>query len=317
MDFLQTLFSMLSIVIMIAVGVLITKLGWIKEDGKDLLMKLTVQVSLPCLIFESILSDFNKSNLISMSSDLILPFLSTLFSMVLGILTANLLHIPKGKKGIFISIFFNSNTVYMGLPVNMAINGEASVPYVMLYYIVSIVFFWTFGIYFIASDASDGKKRSLFSLQTIKDLFSLPLISFLIALFLLMMNVHVPAIIFDTMRYLGNLTTPLSMLFIGACICTAPLEQIRSGKEILGALLGRFAAAPVIMISLLFFFPTNRLAGKVYLIQAVMPVMANTAILARSYHCDEDYASVVTVMSTVLSVIVVPIYCFLYDVLFC
>ena len=50
-------------------------------------------------------------------------------------------------------MFTCSNTIFIGLPINMAIFGSRAVPYVLIYYIANTTFFWTWGVYKISQDS--------------------------------------------------------------------------------------------------------------------------------------------------------------------
>lgn len=316
MEFLQICSSMLTIVAMVAVGVVLTKIGWINEQVKDFLIKITVQLALPTLMFESVITDFTREEIIAMKGRILIPFASILLTMLVGIALAYILHVDSKKRGLFISMFFNSNTIFVGLPVNLALNGKACIPDVMLYYMASTCLFWTLGVYFISLDGESGEKKRFFSKDTLKNICSLPLISFLLALVWIMTGIEMPKPVLTVLGYFGNLTTPLSMLFIGSCICSVSVEKMKPTREIVGVLIGRFVAAPCIMLTLLHFSTIEPKMGRVFLVQAAMPVMTNTAILARAYHCDEDYAAVMTVLTTLLVVLVVPVYCIIFDHIF-
>lgn len=308
--------SMLSIIVMVVIGMFLTHLKWINESTKDFLINVTVKLALPMLMFKNIVNDFTKEEIISMKNDILIPVLSICITMVIGIIISKILKIEHGKKGLFISMFFNSNTIFVGLPVNIALNGESCIPYVMLYYMASTCMFWTLGVYFISIDSKDGKQVKFFSFQTIKNVMSLPLLSFIFAVIWLMSELEMPQFVMDAITYFGNLTTPLSMLFIGSCIYSISLKDFKLQREMVGVLIGRFLVAPVVIMIIMMFLPLPKEIGKVFLIQADMPVMTNTAILARAYNCDEDYAAIMTVITTVLCIIVVPIYCCVYGVMF-
>lgn len=313
MEFLSVCVSMLTIILMVAVGMLLTHIKWINEQTKDFLINVTVKLALPMLMFQNVISDFTKEEIIAMKGNIIVPAFSICITMIIGIVAANLMKIEKGKRGLFISMFFNSNTIFIGLPVNLTLNGEQSIPYVILYYMASTILFWTLGVYFISTDSRNGEKPRFFSLHTLKNIASLPLLSFIFAIICLMMGWDMPHVLSDVLTYFGNLTTPLSMLFIGSCIYSMSLNNFRLTKEVTGVLVGRFFVAPIIILILMHLFPTDISARKVFMIQAAMPVMTNTAILARAYRCDEDYAVVMTIVTTVLCAVVVPMYCCLFE----
>ena len=316
MEFLTMCSSMLSIVGMVMIGMFLTHLKWITDETKDFLINVTVKLALPMLMFKNIVSDFTKQEILDMKGEIVIPALSISLTMLIGIVVAKVLKIESGRRGLFISMFFNSNTIFVGLPVNIALNGEACIPFVMLYYMASTTLFWTLGVYFISSDSKNGRKAKFLSLSTVKNIMSLPLLSFIFGVICLLAEVPIPQFIMDIVKYFGNLTTPLSMLFIGSCIYSLSLKKLKFGKEVFGVLAGRFFVAPVVIMIMMMIFPVPKDSGRVFLIQSAMPVMTNTAILARAYNCDEEYAAIMTVITTVLCIIVVPVYYCLFQVIF-
>jgi hypothetical protein len=219
---------------------------------------------------------------------------------------SKIIKVKKGRIGTFRSMFFVSNSIFIGLPVNMALFGTKSIPDVLLYYIANTSFFWTLGAYEISRDGQ-GDTARIFSFDTLKRIISPPLIGFVLASALVLLNVHVPKFLLDTCRYFGNLTTPLAMIFIGITIYFVNFKELEFGKDVLAILLGRFFVCPVIML-LLCRGSVPTLMKNVFVIQAAMPVMTNTAIVSRNYNADYKYATVNTVVTTIASLAAIPIY---------
>lgn len=202
-------------------------------------------------------------------------------------------------------MFFNSNTVFVGLPINMALFGNKSIPYVLIYYMANTTFFWTIGTYLIQRD---GDKKTAFDLKrTLGKIFSPPLLGFIVGVIFVLLKVKLPTFVNSDLLYLGNLTIPLSMIFIGISISKAGLNRISIGKDNLLLLLGRFILAPLMMYILV--TPTNipLLMKQVFILQAAMPVMTNAPVVANLYGADSEYAAVMVTETTLTSLIVVPI----------
>jgi len=238
--------------------------------------------------------------------DLVVPFITIGICFIIGKFFAKIAKVKISRRGLFVSMFFNSNTIFMGLPVNLELFGEKSVPYVLLYYIANTVFFWTLGVYEITKD---GNKKTIkfLSIDFIKKIFSPPLMGFLVGMVLVLLNIKLPSFIMDTSKNLGNLTTPLSMFFIGASIYLVNLKSVKFSLDIVWVLIGRFAISPVIVMLVVIMLPIPDLMRSVFVIQSAMPVMANTAIIARAYESDYNFASLMIAISTIGTLLVIPI----------
>ena len=303
--FLRSISGILVILGMILVGFIIGEKGWFDDKSRGLLAKLVTQVALPCYMLYTITQRFTAADLLKMLPALRFPALSMV--ILLGIATgvARIFAVRQDRRGLFISMFFNSNTIFVGLPINQALFGDASIPYVLIYYMCNTTFFWTLGTYLIQRD---GEGEAQFDLKTsLKKVFSPPLMGFLLGLVLVMLQIKLPAFLASDLQYLGNLTTPLSMIFIGLSVSHVGVKQLVLGKEQLLILLGRFLVAPLLMASIVYWVPLPSLKKQVFIIQSAMPVMTNAPVVARLYGADSDYAAVMVTETTLATMVVIPI----------
>lgn len=303
--FLRSISGILVILGMILVGFIIGEKGWFDDKSRGLLAKLVIQVALPCYMLYTITQRFTAADLLKMLPALRFPALSMV--ILLGIATgvARIFAVRQDRRGLFISMFFNSNTIFVGLPINQALFGDASIPYVLIYYMCNTTFFWTLGTYLIQRD---GEGEAQFDLKTsLKKVFSPPLMGFLLGLVFVMLQIKMPAFLASDLQYLGNLTTPLSMIFIGLSVSHVGVKQLVLGKDQLLILLGRFLVAPLLMASIVYWLPLPNLMKQVFIIQSAMPVMTNAPVVARLYGADSDYAAVMVTETTLATMVVIPI----------
>ena len=303
--FLRSISGILVILGMILVGFIIGEKGWFDDKSRGLLAKLVTQVALPCYMLYTITQRFTAADLLKMLPALRFPALSMV--ILLGIATgvARIFAVRQDRRGLFISMFFNSNTIFVGLPINQALFGDASIPYVLIYYMCNTTFFWTLGTYLIQRD---GEGEAQFDLKTsLKKVFSPPLMGFLLGLVLVMLQIKLPAFLASDLQYLGNLTTPLSMIFIGLSVSHVGVKQLVLGKDQLLILLGRFLVAPLLMATIVYWTPLPSLMKQAFIIQSAMPVMTNAPVVARLYGADSDYAAVMVTETTLATMVVILI----------
>ena len=303
--FLRSISGILVILGMILVGFVIGEKGWFDDKSRGLLAKLVTQVALPCYMLYTITQRFTAADLLKMLPALRFPALSMV--ILLGIATgvARIFAVRQDRRGLFISMFFNSNTIFVGLPINQALFGDASIPYVLIYYMCNTTFFWTLGTYLIQRD---GEGEAQFDIRTsLKKVFSPPLMGFLLGLVLVILHIKLPAFLASDLQYLGNLTTPLSMIFIGLSVSHVGVKQLILGKDQLLILIGRFLVAPLLMATIVYWVPLPSLMKQVFIIQSAMPVMTNAPVVARLYGADSDYAAVMVTETTLATMVVIPI----------
>lgn len=307
MIFFHALSGIFSIIIIVGIGYFLTRKGWFSKETSAMIPKLVNYIALPTFMLWNLTTTFDAKNLTTVLYGLAVPFTSMLLCCIAGFIVSTVLNISPSRRGVFRTVFFCSNSVFIGIPVNLALFGDSSTPYVLLYFLINTLFFWTAGNYFIGKDGQMSDVK-LFSLDNIKHVFSPPFLGFLFALTIILFGIHLPDFILNTAKYLGNMTTPLSLIFIGIVICGVKLRDIHFNKDVIAALIGRFLVSPLLVLLVASFIPIPLLMKKVFVIQAALPAMTQVTIVAKVYEADAEYAATLTAITTLISAITIPIY---------
>ena len=312
---LKALEGLFSIVFIIGIGFVLSRRGWFDEYSSALIARLVTAVSLPFYMIVSISKNFDHNKLVAMAPDLLLPICSMLLAFGVGKIAAHVFKIKKERRGIFCTNFFIANTMFIGLPVNLALFGEKSIPAVMLYYMVNTTFFWTLGVHNIVQDTlSDTKnKPAFFSPAALKKIFSPPLAGFIVGIILVLLDCRLPSFLMNSFQYIGNLTTPLALVFIGIEMSKIPLGEIGFDKDLLLGVAGRFLVCPVCVLALVPLLPVTPLSAQIFTMQATMPAMTQMAIVAKTYGADSAYAATLSFLTVLLGIVVVPLYMMLVN----
>lgn len=304
--FTSAVLGVSEILILIVLGYWLAAIGWLGKGSSKAIAKIVTQVALPAYMIVTVSTRFTAKELLGLLPQLRYPLLSMAVLGVLSAAIARLIHVEHRHVGLFCSMFLNSNTVFIGLPVNMALFGPKSLPYVLVYYMANTTVFWTIGVYLIQHDS---QQKTQFNLRaTLGKIFSPPLLGFIFGIILVLLRIKLPNFLMTDLTYVGNLTIPGSMFFIGITIYAAGIRKaFQFNKDLLGVLFGRFIAAPLVMSLLLMNAPVSPMMRAIFIIQACMPVMTNAPVVARLYDTDTEFAAVGVASSTVLSMIVIPI----------
>ncbi|MBP6393898.1 MAG: AEC family transporter [Neisseria sp.] len=310
MIFLTAVESVLSIVLIIALGFYLRNKGWFADSFAGNISKLIMNIALSASIFVSVLTYLTRDKLMALSDGLIYGALSIVFGYLIAWLMVKVLKVRRGRRGVFINTIVNANTIFIGLPLNIALFGEASMPYFLVYYVLNTVSTWAFGAFLIANDSTEPQPahRQKFNW---KKLLPAPLLGFLVALVFLLADIPVPSFIHSTLDYVGSIVTPLSLLYIGITLADAGLKSIRFDKDTIAALLGKFVLAPLIMVALIAaghsILPLPSLEAKTLIVQSSVSALAVLPILANEAKGDVRFATNVVTTSTILFMIVVPL----------
>lgn len=314
MLFYNSVSSVFSIILLMALGYYLKAKKAVDPSFSKNISGLITKIALPASIFVSVLKYLTRDTLISLSGNLLFPVLAAVIGYAIAYILVNALHIRPGRRGTFINAIVNANTVFIGLPLNIALFGEKSLPYFLVYYIVNTVSTWAIGVFIWANDdptkVKGEKGNSTFRWQK---LLPPPLVGFIIALVFLVLNIPVPTFINSTLSYVGGLVTPLSLIYIGIVLYDAGLKNMKFDRDTIVALFGRFIIYPAIMIILIslgssFLHNTMEpVLRKTLIVQSATPMLAVSPILAAESNGDVEYATNLVVTSTILFIVVVPI----------
>lgn len=285
--------------------------GWYDQTASQLLARLVTFLSLPCYLFASVSEKLTHDELIALAGPMIIPFISMWTVFLTSRLMVRLGRVEHTHSGIFSSAYTASNNMFIGLPVSIALFGEEAVIPTLLYFFANTTFFWTMGNYLEAMDGVAAEHRQapkVLSLTTLRRVFSPPLVGFLLAIVLLLLNMKLPSPIMTAAKYMGGITTPLALIFIGLMIHTIGIRNIRFTKDLWLALFGRFLVSPLVCLALTMVLPVPELFAKVYVIQAALPCITQIAVLARYHHADVEFATTAVASTTLLSAVVLPIW---------
>ena len=190
--FLTSIQSIVPIVVIIILGYSIQVRGWFQESFGNDLSKLIMNVAMPVAIFTSVLKYLTLDKLISLSGGLFYTFIAVILGYLMAYIAVKLFRVRPGRRGTMINTFVNANTIFIGLPLNIALFGNQALPYFLVYYITNTVSTWTLGVYLMTSDSKEGASKQAQKFNW-KKLFPAPLLGFLVALVFLVLRLPVPS----------------------------------------------------------------------------------------------------------------------------
>jgi hypothetical protein len=201
-----------------------------------------------------------------------------------------------------------SNVGFMGFPVAEAILGRESLFMVSIYNIPFQLLAFSVGTTLIAAQAKvPGSKPGQVILSAARSFINVPALAALVGFGFFMLAVRIPEPLFSTIGILGNTTTPLSMVLIGAVLAGTKLGNILGNPRVWVTTGYRLIVHPLVVFLLLRLLGLSGLERSVPVLIAAMPVAANTTILAGVYGGDDVTASGLVFISTLLSLATIPL----------
>ncbi len=299
--------AVLSVFMLLVLGFVLTVKGKINKTVGVFMTWLVINITSPLNIFTSVMESFSPSEVVNIPKYVAIPLMSHILGFVAGFILVKIFKIERKYAGSLIVMTSLNNTIFMGLPVNLAMFGQESVPFVLYYYMSNMALFWTIGVNIIS-----GKTEKQKPLEVIKKLIPPPLYGMFAGIILLLIGTYItpvklPDFVMKTFDSVGSMTTPIAMMYIGFVLADKGLKNIKFDKNIVLGLCARFIVGPAIAIALYSFIPMEPIMRNVFTVQAFMPVMATQSIVAERYGADPYFPAVMVSVSTIVSLIILPL----------
>ncbi len=298
MTFFIVFFQMLSLLIMIGVGFLATKTGMVDDNTNKQISTLIVNIFNPLLIFSSAANSIGQVPLHTLLLVSLIAAGMFAFFIVVGMILTPFFDKDLMQRKVYQLMFVFSNLGFIGIPVVSSILGAQYVVYVTEFILIYTVLFYTYGIALM-----DGK----FSVSSLKSMLNSGTVFGVAALIVILFEIPLPDFVKSAASYLGNATTPLSLICVGYTLANADIRKILcNGKLYL------FSAVKLLVLPLLL-LPLVRLVTQdagiiaVCMIMFGMPVGNMPLMIGTKKGIDCTNCSAAIIMTTVLCVLTIPI----------
>ena len=284
-------------VVMIAVGYILTKIGTLSEKGAGEITKILLNVVTPCLIISSFLSA--ESGSVSPIS-LLLAAALPLLSMVIAVFVSYAFfkkESPERKRVLRFSIVFG-NVGFMGMPLVTSILGEQGVIFASFFIVMFNIFCWTYGYTMMSGEKKIKIKSILINPGTIGLVIGLPLY---------LLNVDLPEVINAPVEYFADLNTPLAMVIVGSNIAKVKFKEFLTDISVYKTAVARLFIAPLIFFGILWLIKPEYNLFMSTSIQAATPSAANCVLFAMLFKQDAKLASKSVAASTLFSILTIPL----------
>lgn len=273
-----------------------------KQKDPSSISKLVLNVSVPA----SILSTITTADYEAIKADLpvliLIAFSVTLATLILSFVMTRLLNLksPVQKAAYRSALFFN-NYAFMGWPICQVLLGPQGFLYAALYSIP--IHLMSYGITpALIRAAGDNKKLIDKSI-----LINIPLYAIVLGLIVLMSGLKLPETVTGFFNMVGVTQTPLSMIVIGIILAGANLKDVMRGFKPYVFSACRLLLLPAATFLILRAIGFSGLMISVPVIITAMPAGAMVVVLAQKHEADPLLTSRLTVISTLLSILTIPI----------
>lgn len=285
--------------LMILVGIYARKKNYISKEANDGLSKLLINVTLPLLIISSFNTSFSKDMITNAEKLLLYALIIHIVIIVFAALVY--FKLPRNKKGVakFVTVFSNSG--FMGYPVLKGIYGNTGVFYCSIFGIVLNVFMFSYGIMVLNEEGGT-------SIRELKKILLNPaIVAILIGIIIFISGIKLPYVLSSMISSVGSMTSPLSMIIVGSMLANTKVKTAVSGKLVYILSFIKLLVIPAITYFVLRLFGAPALITNIIVLLEAMPAPSNAAILSFQYGGDETLALKTIFISTVFSLISIPL----------
>ena len=307
-SFRITASAVAQIIILGAVGYFLVKKRILGDDGLNALSRLTIDVTLPILIFCQLSMDFSFKVYPNWWVFPLISIAVTLAGLLVGLLFSWFIA-GEQRKLQFISLIGFQNSGYLPLALFAALFPRELLGPMFIY-----LFLFLLGYNFVIFSAG------VYMLTFLKDkkfdwmsLFNPPVVATILSLIIVFLRVNtiIPQFVIKPLNLIGECTLPLAMLVVGGGIAQIHLNHIDK-KAMIFMVLAKLLVLPLLGLVFLLKFKIAPLIAILIFIQLAMPPAANLSVIIRHYKKEDLLISQGLFFGHIFSILTLPLLLGLY-----
>lgn len=300
MDIMVVFQTMLKLFLLLILGFVLFKCHIFDEYTNKKISALIVNVASPMLIISSIagVEGSNKSIVFLMIGAGILMYIGFI---ILGKIINRIFPFPKKDWPVYECMVVFANTGFMGYPVLLDVFGQEAVFYASLIHMAFNFFVYTYAIMCLTKGDDSEFKLNF------KQLLTPGIILIFVGIFIYLFDIQLPSVLMDTINSVGSLTAPLSMMMIGSSLAVYPIKDSFTDWRSYVFAFVRLMIVPFVTMIKCRLLHIDAYYANITIITNAMPVGSMVLMLATQYNANVKIVTRNIVVSTLLSVITIPI----------
>lgn len=300
MDIMVVFQTMLKLFLLLILGFVLFKCRIFDEYTNKKISALIVNVASPMLIISSIagVEGSNKSIVFLMIGAGILMYIGFI---ILGKIINRIFPFPKKDWPVYECMVVFANTGFMGYPVLLDVFGQEAVFYASLIHMAFNFFVYTYAIMCLTKGDDSEFKLNF------KQLLTPGIILIFVGIFIYLFDIQLPSVLMDTINSVGSLTAPLSMMMIGSSLAVYPIKDSFTDWRSYVFAFVRLMIVPFVTMIMCRLLHIDAYYANITIITNAMPVGSMVLMLATQYNANVKIVTRNIVVSTLLSVITIPI----------
>lgn len=276
-------------------GIYLSKRRLIREDNREALVRLMMDVTMPLMVLDAFNKPTTREEILSSLWVMVIAFIGCAVTGLVGLLLWR--SQPDNKKKVLMYASMFSNAGNAGLPIISLVFGPTGVFYASMYLIAPRILQWTVGLSLFVKPEKGGWVKNV--------LLNPMVVMIYIGVIIMATGRQITGVFAEAIDSVGSMTSPLSMILIGATLANMNPRMLLD-KTVLVVSFFRLIAFPTLFAFLLKPLNADPMMMNVCVILLAMPAASNTAAMAERYGGDYKFASACVSVSTLLSIVTVP-----------
>ncbi len=280
--------------VLMLLGLLLSHLGMLTEQGSRDLSNILLYAVIPCVIVRSYITEYSTQKLYALGIAAVLAIIAFVVTIAVSWIAFGMRHRIENFSAAF------GNAGFIGIPLVTAVFGGEAAFYVVAFASLVNLLQWTYGIVIIS-----GRRDTI----NVKKVVLNPVfLSLLVGLALFFTGVTLPAIVDQSLTLVAASNTPLAMLVLGYYLSQIKPHELFCGARLYAVVALRLLAIPLLTVAA--FLPLPFARGEVAmitLVAAATPVATSTGMFAQKFGGDYRRAVAYVCASTVLSIPAIPL----------
>ncbi len=293
--------QMIVLFVLMLIGYFVSKKEYITDATFKQLSWIVVYVACPAMVISGSVNSGKMIEGRELFATLGLTVVVYVVLILIGLITPMLLGVPKEDRGVYKVMMIFSNIGFMGFPLIGSLYGTEALLYAALFQIPFNVLIYTYGILVLKKKTEADEKLDF------KKIMNIGVICCIISIVIALFRIETPTFAKSIVSNLSNLTAPLSMMVIGASLTKIKLRELFTDVRLLLFCALKLLVIPIALLFLLKQVIDSDMVLGVCMVVLSTPVASMTAMLAQQYDGNYALASKGVAVSTILSVITMPI----------
>lgn len=298
-QFYQMLDLQLSTLVYLAIGVFAYKKEMITDNNRNQLISLILNVLMPALVFNSFKAVTPEILLTGLWAFIGSALIYSLYAIIGRFAYRD---IEESKRKVLDYATLVNNAGLAGQPLSLSMYGNVGALYASIFLVPHRIFMWSLGVSIL-----DDRQSEIQGPSTLSKLLRNPsIIAVFFGLARGLLEIELPAFLDRSIVTMASIVSPFSRIVIGSIIATISMHSLFE-KGVIRYTVIRLFLIPLTVLSISKMIGLDETLIGVFTIMSSMPAGTTTALLAAEYELDEAFASKIVFVTTVLSVITVPI----------